>query len=557
MSLTTNSYRPKCPQMIKETFILFYSVSNIATAFFIIPVLPFLLSNTFGIKNYKWYNIGLVYGAYEFGKFCGNILWVKLNQYVSSSLLVIISLSLLSVFNFFFGFIKNFVVLLVIRFFLGFSNNLPIISKNIYAELSINNSLTLKLYIITGVASICGLLIPLCSFTLNYYTSNLIEKSVNQYVTASSLLTLINIITLILLLVLIYKGYLRLRTNKVFIEMNNENNDNSENIKSKRTFSIKIKKKEEEPISADRNEDKNSGRFNSTGKDEEINNNNMNYEKIDKRESIELMKKHNTLNPIHTPRNGTMNNVSTNNLGNLGSASIESANNSKDIVITNTIVIPNKEIKYASIYVLLQTNDVILLIFTISFLYVKYKSMIFVSLGLIILNFCFSIVNYPITKKIVGNLTQNEKMYISYLITILLYISIVITFIIGIIIPIYFHYIDSIIPNIFLNFIIIFLLFCLVLTRNIVNTNLIQCYQMYVTVDFHMENESMKSLNIYQNNATALFKSVFCLLSSLNIFLLTFHEEMNIWINAFSVILFIVIPEGLIGIILILVKLYM
>ena len=148
-------------------------------------------------------------------------------------------------------------------------------------------------------------------------------------------------------------------------------------------------------------------------------------------------------------------------------------------------------------------------------------------------------------------------MYISYLITILLYISIVITFIIGIIIPLYFYYIDSIIPNIFLNFIIIFLLFCLVLTRNIVNTNLIQCYQMYVTVDFHMENESMKSLNLYQNNATALFKTVFCLLSSLNIFLLTFHDEINIWISVFSVILFIVIPEGLIGVILILVKLYM
>ena len=533
--------------IIKETFILFYSLSNIATSFYIIPVLPFAFENTFH-KEENWLYIGAVYGIYEFGKFFGNFLWVKLNQYVSSSLLVIISLSLLSVLNFAFGFVKNYNFLLIIRFILGFANNLPIISKNIYAELSIVNNLTRKLYIFTGIALLCGFLIPLASISSTYMNEHIKNKKINQFITSSALLSLVNIITLIMIIILIVNKNLKFKSSKVFVEMNNENNDNSENIKSRRAFSIKIKKKEDEPSSADRNEDKISGRFNSTAKDED-------NEKIEKRESIELMKKHNTtMNPMKSPRNITMNNVSSNNLG--VASSIDNTNNSNNIIIISQTVIANKEIKYASIYVLLQISDIILFLYTITFVYIKSSSsMGLVSLWFMLLNFLFSVLNYPITKRLIKNLSQKQKGIIAFYIKRLLYICIIVTLVIGICIPVYFNFFDWL--NKTLNYFFIGIMFCFALGRNILISNLIQCYQIYVTVDFHIENESMRRLNTYQHNFTAISKAIFCLIGSMSYLFFTSKPFKNITTTVISSLYFIVFPVGLICIILLLVNLYM
>ena len=533
--------------IIKETFILFYSLSNIATSFYIIPVLPFLLDNTLH-KEQNWLCIGAVYGIYELGKFFGNFLWVKLNQYVSSSLLVIISLSLLSIFNFAFGFVKNYNFLLIIRFILGFANNLPIISKNIYAELSIVNNLTRKLYIFTGIALLCGFLIPLTSISSTYMNEHIKNKTINQFITSSALLSLVNIITLIMIIILIVNKNLKFKSSKVFVEMNNENNDNSENIKSKRTFSIKIKKKEDEPSSADRNEDKISGRFNSTAKDED-------NDKIEKRESIELMKKHNTtMNPMKSPRNVTMNNVSSNNLG--VASSIDNTNNSNNIIMTSQTVISNKEIKYASIYVLLQISDIILFLYTISFVYKKSSnSMGMISLWFILLNFLFSVFNYPITKRLIKNLSQKQKGIISIYIKRLLYICIIVTLVIGICVPVYFNFLDFIHRT--LNYFFIGIMFIFVLGRNILISNLIQCYQIYVTVDFHIENESMRRLNTYQHNLTAIAKAIFCLIGSMSYLFFTSKPFEDITKTVISSLYFVIFPVGLICIILLLVNLYM
>ena len=46
----------KCPTIIKETFILFYSLSNIATTFFIVPILPIILN-----EKVSWYSIGFFF----------------------------------------------------------------------------------------------------------------------------------------------------------------------------------------------------------------------------------------------------------------------------------------------------------------------------------------------------------------------------------------------------------------------------------------------------------------------------------------------------------------
>ena len=518
----------KCPTIIKETFILFYSLSNIATTFFIVPILPILLA-----EKVSWYGIGFFFCVYELGKFLGNILWVKLNQSFSSSLIVIISLILLSILNFIFGLSKSNNIFLLLRFFIGVANSLPILSKNIYAELAVNNRLTLKLYILTAISTIFALLIPLC--VKNTISSN----SFNKFSISSSILSFVNIITLILLIILIKRKYLKLRSTKMFIEMNNENNDNTEHIKSKRSF----EKKKDDEVSSD---DKNSGRYNSTVKDEE--NQTPQYEQINKRESFELTKKANiTINQPRSPRNVTIGNVSSNNLGNVHLDS----NNNPNIVLTTSSLIPNKEIKYASIYTLMNINDVILLMFTVCFLYVKFKeNKFYISFAFIAINALIALINYPISKKIIKYLAQKQKKTISNYITYFLYSSLIITMFIGVFLPLSFS-IEKV-ENI-----LTVLLFIFIISRNVINTNLLQCYQIYVTVDYHIENENMRLLTSYQNNLTSIGKTIFSLVGCMAYFLLNESELNGILKLILNGVFYVCLPECLNGCILFLVKLYM
>ena len=520
----------KCPTIIKETFILFYSLSNIATTFFIVPILPIILS-----EKVSWYSIGFFFCVYELGKFLGNILWVKLNQFFSSSLIVIISLILLSILTFIFGLSKSNNIFLLLRFFIGVSNSLPILSKNIYAELAVNNRLTLKLYILTAISTFFALLIPLC--VKNTITSN----SFNKFSISSSILSFVNIITFLLLIILIKRKYLKLRSTKMFIEMNNENNDNTEHIKSKRSF----EKKKDDEVSSDY---KNSGRYNSTVKDEE--NQTPQYEQINKRESFELTKKANiTINQPRSPRNVTIGNVSSNNLGNVHLDS----NNNPNIVLTTSSLISNKEIKYASIYTLMNINDVILPMFTVSFLYVKFKeNKFYISLSFIAINVLIAVVNYPISKKIIKYLSQRQKKTISNYISYFLYSSLIVTLLIGILLPLSFSIEKDKAKNI-----LSVLLFFFIISRNVINTNLLQCYQIYVTVDYHIENENMRLLTSYQNNLTSVGKTIFSLVGCIAYFLLAESELNGILKLILNGVYYVCLPECINGCILFLVKLYM
>ena len=178
-----------------------------------------------------------------------------------------------------------------------------------------------------------------------------------------------------------------------------------------------------------------------------------------------------------------------------------------------------------------------------------------VSLWFMLLNFLFSVLNYPITKRLIKNLSQKQKGIIAFYIKRLLYICIIVTLVIGICIPVYFNFFDWLSKT--LNYFFIGIMFCFALGRNILISNLIQCYQIYVTVDFHIENESMRRLNTYQHNFTAISKAIFCLIGSMSYLFFTSKPFKNITTTVISSLYFIVFPVGLICIILLLVNLYM
>lgn len=523
--------------ILKHSFILFYAISNQGTSLFIVPILTKFSSSSLNNFDLTWIKIGIIFSAHELGKFICHFIWSKINKYYTNSFFILLSLILLSMTNFSFGFIKHFYSLAFLRFLLGCFNFLPLLIKNIYVELSFHKTKTAKLYIITSIASLISIMLPIV-------TSSKIQKiffgNTNEFILPSLILSIINIITVIHQLILIKLKILKFRQTKKFIEMSNEN-DNSETIKPK-TFSIKKQINDPELPSADRGDDKGSGRFNSTTKDDE------NYEKIAKRESTDIVKGLGSFKQLKSPRNFTMNNVSVvqnndnNNTGNLSSINdIQS----------------NKEKKYASIYVLMQINDSFLLIFTIVFLYIKFgNNDLRIAGSFLLLNSMFYIINFPVTKYVVRTLSIKEKEITSIFIVKLISIALIITLLIGVIVPCYF-YIGKIQSDHVIEIIIIVGLFCLILVRNLLNSNMIQCYQIYTVVEFHTDSDNMRILNMYQTTVTSLCKSIFYFLSSLSYEFLFDAGNAKFFDKILSFLFFLVLPEGILFVILCLVKLYM
>lgn len=198
-------------------------------------------------------------------------------------------------------------------------------------------------------------------------------------------------------------------------------------------------------------------------------------------------------------------------------------------------------------------NDVILLMFTVSFLYVKFKeNKFYISLSFIAINVLIAVVNYPISKKIIKYLSQRQKKTISNYISYFLYSSLIVTLLIGILLPLSFSIEKDKAKNI-----LSVLLFFFIISRNVINTNLLQCYQIYVTVDYHIENENMRLLTSYQNNLTSVGKTIFSLVGCIAYFLLAESELNGILKLILNGVYYVCLPECLNGCILFLVKLYM
>ena len=144
--------------ILKTLFLLFYSISNVGTIFYIIPNLCEFLIRIDILPN--WYNLGFIFLLYLIGKLFGNFFWFSfIKKKYSSTLLLIISLILLAIFNCCFIYINSFFGLILFRFIFGYINNLTLISNNIYLELKLKKKFVLILYIMKNNSVIISIFI--------------------------------------------------------------------------------------------------------------------------------------------------------------------------------------------------------------------------------------------------------------------------------------------------------------------------------------------------------------------------------------------------------------
>ena len=188
-------------KLLKTIFLFFFSVSNTSSTFFIIPILCEKLIQI--NDNPKWYIIGNIYSIHEFGKFFGNFFWIYLKKYSSSSILILISLFFLSIFNLSFIFINSYNTLIIYIFLLGFSNNLTVMTENIFLELSLKKEFGLILYIIKTLSTIISIILPINILQLNSKNKN------HKLILPSITLSLINIVSIILTIIMIRLKYLK------------------------------------------------------------------------------------------------------------------------------------------------------------------------------------------------------------------------------------------------------------------------------------------------------------------------------------------------------------
>ena len=530
--------------ILKSFFLLFFSLSNTGSVFFVIPILCDYLIKINILPN--WYYLAIVFSIYELGKLFGNFLWIFLNKKFTSSLLVIISLILLSILNTSLLFINSYLGLIIYRFLLGLSNNLSIMSNNIYLELSLKKNFGFILYIIKGLSTIVSIFIPIVSFKFSKYKKNLNNIS-------SIFLSLINIITIFIIIIMIKIKLLKIKTNKKLVQMNilvNEYDNsikqskkvssnidviknNDSNIK-KNNMSIKMNSNiETNPSSAERkimNQDKKLNRFDTSKEVDSTNN----FQNIIKRDPIDLIIKNE-----QNKRN--FNNI------NYYDSSLHS--------LSNLFKIINKELKFSYILIFLNLNDSILFIWFIIFLYIEFywncfKFAFFFSLY----NLCFSVLNYPFTRKLINKSNQSDKKKISLQMKYYLISLIIITFLEGIAISIYYlNFSKNIFKNIILSSLII-----LNLSKNLINSLCIQIFQIYIAIEFNFYSENMRKLQQFKHFFSSFFKTIFDFISFYAYYFLyrgQNFKDFDLKSSIFQNCYFILLPEFIIIIIIILKKL--
>ena len=525
--------------ILKSIFLLFFSISNTGTVFFIYPILCEYLIRINILP--KWYNIGLVFSIYELGKFFGNFLWISLNKKYASSLILIISLSLLSIFNFSFTFSHSYFGLIIYRFCLGFSNNLSIIQKNIYHELSLKKKFGFILYTIRTISIIISIFIPTLSNKIT------LENKRNWLNIPSIILSLVNIITITIVIIMNKLKLLTIKVNKKLIQMNTfVNEDESIKIEKKISNNENTKKKEDDLININSNDETNpnSAERKINIKNSQFNKNIHNKDgdsinfKDNKREQSDLISKNDKL----TKQN--FNNSSNLNLEN--TKMINSPNiNKKDYS-------KNKELKFGLIFTYLNILDSILFIWIIIFLYIELNwNPIKFGIYFSIYHFSFSILNYPLTKKLVNKSIQEDKKKIFYQMRICLIILIILTSISGV--SIYIYYLKFLGKKI--EKMILIILFFLTLSRNLINSLCIQMFQIYIAIEFNVYSENMRKVEQIKQYLISFSKSIFSIISSFAYYLLVLEKEFKIIdlnLSIYILCYFIIYPTILILIIIIL-----
>ena len=531
--------------ILKCIFLFFFSISITGTLLFIYPILCEYLIRINVLP--KWYNLGLVFAIYELGKFCGIFLWISLNKKYASSLLLIISLFLLSIFNLSFTFIHSYFGLIIYRFCLGFSNNLSIIQNNIYHELSLKKQLGFILYTIKSISTIISIFIPMLSKKLT------LQNKRNWLNIPSIILSLINIITIIIIIIMIKFQFLKIKSNKQLIQINTFVNDDESIKTEKKIINSKMtKKKEDDLININSNDNTNQNiaerEINKNKIQSHININNQDEDSIikyknNKREQSDLINKDDKLAKQNF-------NISSN--LNLENAKMIFSQN-----INNKDFIKNKELKFSFIFTLLNIHDSILLIWIIIFLYIELNwNPIKFGIYFSIYHFSFSILNYPLTKKLVNKSIQNDKNKILYHTKLYLIILIILSLINGI--SIYIYYLKILEKKI--EKIILIFLFILTLSRNLINSLCIQMFQIFIAIKFNVQSENMRKIEQLKQYLISFSKAIFSFISSFGYYLLVLENEFKIIdlnLSFYILFYFIMYPTILILIIIILKKLFL
>ena len=510
--------------LLKSLFLLFYSISNVGTIFYIIPNLCEFLIRIDILP--KWYNLGIIFSIHEIGKLFGNFLWFSfIKKKYSSTLLLIISLILLVIFNCCFIYINSFFGLILFRFIFGYINNLTLISNNIYLELKLKKKFVLILYIMKNISVIISIFIPAFLVKINLETIN---KYHNLY---SLIQSLINIITLIITFVMIKLKILNIKSNRNFIQMNSLMNEYDNSLKtgkklnniesSKNKNNSNYKKKiinlninsndDTNPNSAERkinNEEKQFNRFYSNNNNSKEIDSINNYQNINKREQTGLISKNDNDKTIKQKLNIQLN------LDNLS-------------ILNNPSILKKikfKEIKLSFIIIFFNLNDSILLIWTIIFLYIEcnwnaYKFAIYFSCY----NFIFYFLNYIFTRRIINKLSKSHRKIISFEMKIYLIILLIFSMLGGVLIFIYYlKYFEKFKTFIFLGLIVS------TLVRNIINSICIQMFQIYCTIDFNAHSTNIEKFEKLKRYLSPVFKSFFIILSSLSYHFLSLENELEI-----------------------------
>jgi hypothetical protein len=223
--------------------------------------------------------------------------------------------------------------------------------------------------------------------------------------------------------------------------------------------------------------------------------------------------------------------------------------------LSNLFKIINKELKFSYILIFLNLNDSILFIWLIIFLYIEFywncfKFAFFFSLY----NLCFSVLNYPFTRKLVNKSNQSDKKKISLQMKYYLISLIIITFLEGIAISIYYlNFSKNIFKNIILSSLII-----LNLSKNLINSLCIQIFQIYIAIEFNFYSENMRKLQQFKHFFSSLFKTIFDFISFYAYYFLyrgQNFKDFDLKSSIFQNCYFILLPEFIIIIIIILKKL--
>ena len=185
------------------------------------------------------------------------------------------------------------------------------------------------------------------------------------------------------------------------------------------------------------------------------------------------------------------------------------------------------------------------------FLYNKFNSnSLNVSFYFVLYNLLFSSLNYPLTRRLMKKQFSIEIISNKMIFHIILLI--ILTFSDGI--GIYFYVISK--RN--YEIIILIFLFILALIRNLINSLIIQMFQIYISKKFNVQSESIRKLQKLKQYLTSLFKTIIIIFSSISYFFFSLKSKNQNFKNFLLLIIyFILIPEIILNFLIILIKQYL